>query len=379
MTDASVHLLIELLHRIICPNRITTEGEVCTAIGTPDRSTWKRAIILAEKMEVGGLAYDAMTTLPREQQPESDIILHWTAMVQSTERDNLLLRKRIDQVLSTLKTEGLTPTILKGITLSELYPQPLHRPVGDVDLYVTLEEQNRYTRCFESLGGKAEQVFDLKHLSLQCLEINWELHFRSMHFYRHSTDRAYRLLELEETTQDIICHNQIGEHRVNVFPPILNQIFLTAHFQHHLLMEEVNLRQVIDWTLALHHERTSLGIKEETLIRTLNQLGLYRLYRALGYIAVQHLGLNANSYAGLSNITKTEIKRGQYLFDAILAGHLPHCKPFRPHLPTDSLKRRISHFAQLVKRCIAVRSLCPREALATPFGFLCTAIRRRLK
>ena len=371
-------LLFELLYRSLSPNRKAAVGDELPALGSPDSQTWVDIIALAERNEVSGLAYDAVLTLPPHQRPDNETLMRWTAQIQSTERDNLLMRRELGRALDHLTSLGLECVMLKGLTLSQFYPNPLHRPVGDIDLYVPLDLQHRFVQGLKQLGAEVNEEFDPKHVSLQCCGMYWELHFRSMFFYSRYTDRQYLLLEREETSADCLYHENIEDRSVLVFPPRLRMVYMTAHFLHHLLVEEVNIRQVVDWMLVLHHDRTALAIGEVLFIRTLRQLGLYRLYRALGHIATHHLGFVAEGYVGLTDLNQTDAHRAQIIIDTLTQGHVPGCKPHRPQLPTDNFWQRAEHYLQLCRRCIALFKLCPRETLATPIGFLRWARKRRM-
>ena len=377
MKNPVANLLFELLNRSLAPQRHITAGEPAKTLEHPSHEEWLRLIDIAERNEVSGLAYDAISSLPKEQRPDFETLMRWTAAVQSTERDNLLRREMWRNTIGRLKEEGLQPTLMKGLSLNEFYPNPLHRPVGDIDLFVPIDKQRSYLNCMSAMGGTYKDMFDAKHVTVTLDNHFWELHFRSQMFYSRRTDRRYHLLEMEETAPDSICHQTIEGHEVQVFPPMLNVVFLTAHFQHHLLMEQVTLRQVVDWMLAIHHDRTALAISEVKLVRTLRQLGLYRLYRAMGYIAVHRLGYSAEGYAGLTKFTPTDKVRGHLLLDTLLKGHVPGCQPVAPRLATDGWLARIKHYIQLCRRCLALSGIVPREAMAAPFGFLWYAYQRR--
>lgn len=377
MTITATSMLFDLLYRSLAPKRKAAQGEELTTIGTPSRQQWLAVSDLALSNEVSGLVYDAILTLPPHQKPDSDILMRWTAHTQGTERDNLLFRREMCTVLDHFAQCGLEPIILKGLTLSELYPNPLHRPVGDIDLYVTLDHQHRFVQALEQLGATTQQGYDAKHISMQCRGMQWELHFRSIYFYNMYHDRRYQLLEREETASDCLFHADIEGHSVLVFPPRLQMVYLTAHFMHHLLVEQVTFRQVVDWMLALHHDRTALAIGEVLFVRTLRELGMYRLYRAMGYIVVHHLGFQTDGYAGLTGLTKGDARRGRLLLQVLILGHVPGCKPYTAQSPTDTLWQRVRHFARLCHSCYVLMPLCPREALSTPFGFLRHAWLRR--
>jgi len=377
MKNTTTTLLFELLNRSLAPNRNIPTGEHSDTIGQPDRKTWLTLVTLAEQNEISGLLFDAVLTLPKDQQPDLEVMMRWTASIQSMERDNRIYRQHLSEVLDCFESHQLTPILMKGLTLSNRYPNPLHRPVGDVDLFVPIDQQHLYAQCLKAMGGEIDNLIDVKHTLAQCNGLNWELHFRTMHFYSKYIDKQYHLLEMEETAPDCLYHEKIDIHKVLVFSPLFNIIYLTAHFQHHLLMERISLRQVIDWTLALHHERIALGIAEVNLVRTLKRLGLYRLYKALGYIAINHLGYSATGYAGLTNLTSADRLRGRLILRALITGHIPGCRTFVPHLASDNTRKRIVHFYELCKRCFVLFQITPREAFSTPFGFLHQAIRRR--
>lgn len=379
MKNPTFYLLLELLGRLLSRHSGLDSNEEIAAIGHPSPEQWSEVIGLSEQMQVSELLYDAVSKLGPTQRPDNETMMRWTARVVETERSNRLYRHQLYSMFDHLTETRVTPIVMKGITLANLYPNPEHRPVGDVDLFVPLDVQHTYIKCFEKLGAQISSAFDLKHLSLQCLGMNWELHFRSIRFYSQRTDRRYGILEAEETSRDSLFHETFDNHKVAVFPPILNLVYLTAHLQHHLLVEQANLRQIIDWMFALQHDRTALAIKEQAFVNQLKKLGLYRLYRCLGAIAVNYLGLSADSYAGLSRLTKLDKKRGEYLLKIILQGRVPGGKPYEPRLDSDTLLKRLGHFAELTKRCFALRGICPRESLATPFGFIYHAIRRRLR
>lgn len=377
MKNTASTRLFELLNRSLAPNRHFQPGEPSETIGHPDRKDWLAVISLAERNEVSGLVYDSVLTFPREQQPDTEVMMRWTASIQSIERDNRLYRQRLAEAFEVFESQQHTPILMKGLTLSELYPNPLHRPVGDVDLFVRLDQQRSISQCLQQIGGEVDLQYDVKHTTAQCKGMNWELHYRTMHFFNSKHDKRYHLLEMEETATDNLYHETIEGHTVLVFPPMFNIIYLTAHFQHHLLLGKISLRQVVDWMLALNHDRAALGITETNLVRALKRLGLYRLYCAMGYIAIHHFGYSESGYAGLTRLTPADRLHGRLLLRTLITGHVPGCKPFHPWLVSDGWVQRIDHFFELCKRCFVLFDLCPMETLSTPIGFIHQAYKRR--
>ena len=378
MNPTSEKILLELLGRILNRNIHQDDEDELHSLDNPDRKRWLEIISLAERQEVSGLLFDAIPSLPAHQRPDTEVMMRWSSDIIGMERSNHAYRKEMFAMFDRLAERRLTPIVLKGVGLANNYPNPLHRPVGDVDLFVTLDHQHQFINCFQEAGATISHEYDNKHTQLQCNGLNWELHFHSTFFYHPRTEHNYRILEAEDTSSDMLCHESIDGNQITVFPPMLNIIYLTAHFQHHLILEYVTLRQVIDLMLALHRERTALGIGEVALMHQLERLNLLKLYRAIGYIATHYLGFAADSYAGLSHLTKKDSRRGELLLRIIMQGHIPGCQPYQTRSKADSLKTRIQLYGELIKRCFALRRLCPRECRATPLGFAVKAIKRRL-
>lgn len=378
MNTKAQQVLLNLLERKLTVNFHNTSEEELASLGKADRQLWLDIISVAEKQEVCGLLFDAIATLPAEQKPDQELLMRFAATIMNMEQGNKSYRQEVVKMFDSLKAEGLDPILLKGLAIAELYPNPLHRHVGDIDLFVPLDRQHQFIKCFEKDGAKKDTEFDAKHTLLKHNGFSWELHFRSTYFFHPRSEHRFRILEAEDTSADMLCHETIDERSVTVFPPMLNMVYLTAHIQHHLVLEYVTLRQVIDWTLILHHERTALGIGEVALVRQLERLGLYKLYRAIGYISTTYLGLAANSYAGLSKLSKSDARRGEYLMKIIMQGHVPGCSAYNVRSKNDTMLTRIKLYGELVKRCFFLRNLCLRESFATPFGFAVNALRRRL-
>lgn len=351
----------------------SSEPTVLQSTGKPN---WPELLAMAEEQGVLGVIYDVLPSLVEEQRPPVSLLMPLSARVLRMEQANQLYRQQMYPVLRRIYEQGIPAVLFKGAALASLYRQPLHRPVGDVDLLVSFDQMNRTLDVMKEFGLKLDDQYDPKHWTAQCAGLNWELHFRSMALFSRKLDRRYRILEAEETMPDMLLHETIDGERVTLFSPLFGIIHLTAHIQHHLLVEQLTLRQVIDWMLYLHHERTALAIAEGTLERMLRRLGLYRLYRALGAVAVTWLGANADSYAGISHLSPRELRRGQYLLDIVIRGHLPFCAPSQQHVPGESKWSKLRQYLQLCKRSLLLCRLFPREALATPWGYLRQSWRR---
>ena len=134
-----------------------------------------------------------------------------------------------------------------------------------------------------------------------------------------------------------------------------------------LIIGELHLCHIINWAVMLHRERTALGISEPKLIRHLEAMRLTQLYRALGAIADRYFQLDADTHAGLSELTANDINRGELIFQNIIDGHLPHCPPYKHPSSNDAITTKFKAYINLIRRCYILRGILPRECFCTPF------------
>lgn len=374
-------ILLELLKVALGKSDTPTDSQFPT-LANCENLPWTRIWDEAIAQGVDGLVYRALPLIGTHRRPPYELLMQMSAQMATREREHTLycnsLWPVLDQLQATRTYSGVPVVMLKGLTLGALWPEPAHRPIGDVDLYAPIDNHSSLLQRLAEMQAVIDRQFDCKHVAFQLGGLNWELHYRTAHFFWSSTERQYHQLEMRYCQRNDLCHLSLDEHSIAVFHPLFNTLYLTAHLQHHLLLEEVTLRQLVDWMLAIQSERASLAVAENMLIDQLKRLNLWRLYRALGYICQTYLGMGVNQYAGLSNLTAAERHRGEFLRHILLHRRVPGCRRYEPRMPDESWIKKARLFGELIKRCFLLFRLAPKEAFATPFGIIRNAIRRRL-
>jgi hypothetical protein len=210
------------------------------------------------------------------------------------------------------------------------------------------------------------------HGALRCC-----LHTTSAHFYCPSTRNRYRSLETGYRQSDSLCHQAIGDTRWESFPPVFLIIYITARIQQELIAGQPSLRTFCGWVMALHGERTALGIAEHNLYIRLRELHLHHLYRALGSAAADYLGLPRDSYACLSRISEREQQQGDRLWQYFVEQRIQKCRPGLAYRDGLTFIRKVKCWGELYRRCTHLRNLCGQEASFAPWVWLtCPAERR---
>lgn len=375
------NLMVKLLKLALCKS----DNDACTMLFEPASEASREQVVLAWNeiwneaifQGVEGLIFRALPLINPSSRPSSEWLMQMAAHMATLEKESLLYNNSVWPILNQLQATGLPLVLLKGQTLASLWPVPEHRPIGDVDLYVSPSNQTAILLKLKQLNANIDHLFDKKHVAFRLNGLNWELHYKTTYFFWSSTEKYYQQLEKQYSQATELYSQQIGPNSVAVFHPLFNTLYLTAHIQHHLILEEVCFKQLIDWMLFIQAERAALAVAETALIEHLKQLNLWRLYCALGYICITYLGMPANQYAGLSNLSRKNSRHGEFLYNIIKQRHIPGCRPYESRNPNETWLKKAYLFGELVKRCILLFGIAPKECIAAPFGIIGNAFKRR--
>jgi phage pi2 protein 07 len=145
-----------------------------------------------------------------------------------------------------LKEKGIDMLIMKGVSLSSLYPVPEDRPSCDLDIYTYGKHMQIYNLMHEN-GILVEK--DYKHDTF-----NYENSFVELHkLFVAEHSKAGRIINsfLEKTSSLEKCNIEGGL----LYPGTkFNTIFLLRHMCSHLVREKVTIKNLCDFALFLKKE-----------------------------------------------------------------------------------------------------------------------------
>lgn len=258
---------------------------------------------------------------------------------------NSILNKATVYVYKKIREAGYPCCILKGQGNAMLYPRPVSRTPGDVDVWVDASrEEIRSLAC--SLAKEKGYVSDesLNHVGLFIKDIAVELHstpaIMANFFYNR---RLQKWLNEEKGRQcshlvslgsgpvssDGDAQKGLAEMKVAVPTASFNAVYQLYHLYHHYFYEGVGLRQVLDYYFVvtglmdeLEKQQTGSAISDSEnhsslseIQQTLKQLGLWNFAGAMMYVLREVLGLSEDKM-----FVPVDIRRGEMLLHEILAG-----------------------------------------------------------
>lgn len=143
--------------------------------------------------------------------------------------------------------QGEDTYVLKGFSLSRLYPKPEHRPCTDMDCYLmdAYEEGNRIAKE----NGLTVDCSYYKHSKILLRGLTVENHQYLLPI--KGSGKAKRFERELRLWIDNGGNEYIGGSQLKATSPFFDAVYVLAHAQEHFLNEGVILRHICDWAMVL--------------------------------------------------------------------------------------------------------------------------------
>ena len=236
--------------------------------GTPE---WKGILYLGKTQAVLPLIYDGMLGLPAGMQLKGPALMKLIAYVDKIEKLNMELNDAVSEISARLSAAGIRSVLLKGQGLAALYPNPLRRQCGDIDLYVGEENYRKAAEIIrgwsEVCEGSAEKD---KHIGFMFHDLVLELHRHAFSMPGFRLSRIYKTMELKELSlhgQKIRLSTpsaEIGGKDIDsiIIPSEQFNVFYTfCHAFFHFMLNGLGLRQMCDIAVLLHNYHDKIDVE----------------------------------------------------------------------------------------------------------------------
>lgn len=307
-------LLIELLNATLVKRPLNEE-----VFKGVTETNWQRCFDIALEQNLLAMTFPAMTSLPKELRPSFVQWSKWMAYAQSIAEQSQYKRQLVEKIGSWLAENGLSTIILKGFSLSALYPNPNLREFSDIDLF-SGENYDAVNACLAKHGVPVDSV-DGHHAYLKVDDISVEHHFAF-----HNTKVKRGLEGPEEILQQLALKGWQPTSLKGISLPCsaFTALFVGWHAYEHFLQEKIQLRQVIDWALALK-QLTEFDARILHEAKTNTRWG--RFTDTLTAMAIHQLGLPQKWFPAMEIDAANsidEVQEQKVWDDIINTLHTPH-------------------------------------------------------
>ena len=327
---------------------------------------WKGIADFFTCQSLDGLLPDAIASLPSSLQPSIAVKMPLIARQIQVERMNHAMNNELRAFITELNRRSIPYILLKGQGVASVYPNPLHRVCGDIDLYVPVKYLKEVHRGLMAFGAVREME-SRHHVNYRANGVEWELHHKIYYFQKESRNHLF-MQYVDEEMKALPCYATIEGEQVRVFNPTMNVLLLLSHIVDHFYCEGVGLRQLCDYALTLHHKREE--IDRTKLMEMLDALALTRAYRVFGYICTHYLGMP--SEALMLEPSKKEVRLAHMVMeDCLKGGNFGHAESNK----RQSLWQNITFYTRFLCRLWRYRQLHHSEALWWPLAKMKRALK----
>ena len=206
---------------------------------------WERVFTLARQQTVTGIAFRGLDFLPEEAAPPMGIMAKWMAHADRIEQSNRVMNGTVARLYGHLASAGVEAVLQKGQGVAAMYPEPLLRECGDIDLY------------FPGHDGVSDPLAGIDGAVRERQPDDSWVYVVDGIIVEHHTDlldiqspRAKRYVQklIKEKGFDKVMTGDGVEVLVPV--PEINLLLLSSHILKHAFGVGIGLRQFCDYAVA---------------------------------------------------------------------------------------------------------------------------------
>ena len=223
----------------------------------PNEREWGELFELAKKQALVGVLFSGVERLPECQRPPKDILLKWFALTMKIEEENMKLNELSYSVQRRLKRDGFLSCVLKGQGNAQMYPQPLRRQSGDIDIWI---DGSRKDVIEYALRYSKPKHFIWNHIEFPVIaSTEIELHFMPTWLNNPFADRCLqKWFKNYSSFQYSNCIKLLNGKQICIPTFQFNVVYQLLHIYKHLFQEGIGLRQLMDYYFLL------LSVKENS-------------------------------------------------------------------------------------------------------------------
>lgn len=281
---------------------------------------WKAFYEFSLRQTMLGLVFDGIQQLAKEASPPMPLLMQWIGVSEQLKRQNVLLDKASAFIYRKITAAGYRCCILKGQGNAVLYPNPLARTPGDVDVWVVASrEELRHIATMLATDRGTIGKESLNHIEMTVNGVAVELHSTPAIMSNFKYNK--RLQQWINEQADRQCSHMItlayDPRPVAVPTAAFNAVYQLFHLFHHFFYEGVGLRQVVDYYYVVEQFFTEAEDEKalSTLQHTLRYLGLWKFAGAMMYVLQEVLAMPRERM-----IVPPDNRRGWMLLEEILMG-----------------------------------------------------------
>lgn len=206
---------------------------------------WDRVFTLARQQTVTGIAFRGLDFLPEEAAPPMGIMAKWMAHADRIEQSNRVMNETVAKLYGHFASAGVEAVLQKGQGVAAMYPEPLLRECGDIDLY--FPGHDGVSDPLAGIDGAVRERQPDDSWSYVVDGIIVEHHTDMVDIQSPRAKRYVKRLIEEKGFEKVVTG---GGVEVLVPAPEVNLLLLSSHILKHAFGVGIGLRQFCDYAVA---------------------------------------------------------------------------------------------------------------------------------
>ncbi|MBR6943396.1 MAG: nucleotidyltransferase family protein [Fibrobacter sp.] len=215
---------------------------------------WNALFLMAKQQTLLGVLYNAFSQLPKESLPSRVVAIRWSGAAEMVRGVNRLMNQEAARYTQLFNKKGVKSVILKGQANARLYPDPLSRQAGDIDIWIP-GGYDSVARILLEMRLISEKLFvddKIHHIGFRNENnIDVEVHHKA------SSDILFRNKEFQELLLNEIDNVTLAPEGFYVPSIRFALLMQLVHLQHHFFYGGLGLRQYMDYYILLRHSTES--------------------------------------------------------------------------------------------------------------------------
>lgn len=260
----------------------------------PDSVDWEALKVLAYQQGLSAIVLDGIERLPENKRPPQMALLEWIGEVlQAYEYTYDSYTRAITEMACFYNSHRFKMMVLKGYACSLDWPNPVHRPCGDIDIWL-FGKQKEADETLHQAQGAGFKIDDSHehHTVFYWRDFMVENHYDFIDV-RHRASSPQLESIFKEFGKDDTHFVELKDAstgsvaKVYLPSPNLHALFLLRHAMEHFAATELTIRQLLDW--AFFVEKHTKEIDWNWLQGVLKEFGMTPAFNIFNAICVEDL------------------------------------------------------------------------------------------
>ena len=206
---------------------------------------WERVFTLARHQTVTGIAFRGLDFLPEEAAPPMVVAAKWMAHADRIEQSNRIMNETLAKLYAHFASAGVEAVLQKGQGVAAMYPEPLLRECGDIDLY--FPGHDGVSDPLAGIPGAVRKRQPDNSWSYLVEGIVVEHHADLVDIQSPRAKRYVKRLIEKKGVEKVVTE---GGVEVLVPAPEVNLLLLSSHILKHAFGVGIGLRQFCDYAVS---------------------------------------------------------------------------------------------------------------------------------